>query len=98
ARALIEEVTRDLMNLPGLAEFNARQIALYQIHAGETGFELVNGFPCHIHEDDRHQVPLTLITEYPDETVYGDAFIAGHEAQMQTVLAAHGAWQRLASV
>lgn len=97
ARKLVEEVTHELMSFSKLAAFNARQIALYQTHAGETGFELVNGFPCYIHPDDRHQVPLTLITEYPDETIHGDSFIAGHEAQMQTVLAAHSAWQRLAS-
>ncbi|WP_306154308.1 peptidase M14 [Roseovarius sp. MMSF_3281] len=96
ARELIEAVTADLTSVPGLSEMNARQIALYEIHAGETGFEMINGFPCYVHQDDRHRVPLTLITEYPDETIYGDAFIAGHEAQMQTVLAAHAAWQRIA--
>jgi hypothetical protein len=96
ARALIEAVTADLVQVPGLAAYNARQIALYRTHAGEPGFEIINGFPCYVHEDDRHRVPLTLITEYPDETIYGEAFIAGHSAQMQTVLAAHAAWQKLA--
>ncbi len=98
ARQLTQEVTQRLMDVPGLADFNKRQIDLYRLHAGETGFEMINGFPCYIHEDDRHSVPLTLITEYPDETLYGAAFIAGHEAQMHTVLAAHDAWQRLGSV
>ena len=46
--------------------------------------------------DDRHTVPLTLITEYPDETIYDDAFIAGHTAQMETVLAAYDAIQTIA--
>ncbi len=96
ARALIEAVTKDLQAVPDLAAFNARQIALYRTHAGEPGFEVINGFPCYIHADDRHRVPLTLITEYPDETVYGAAYIAGHTAQMHTVLAAHAAWQSLA--
>jgi len=96
ARQLAQEVTRALMDVPGLAAFNARQIALYSAHAGETGFEMINGFPCYIHEDTRHTVPLTLITEYPDETIHGAPFIAGHEAQMRTVLAARAAWQRLA--
>jgi hypothetical protein len=45
--------------------------------------------------DDRHDVPLTLITEYPDETIYGDAFIAAHTAQMATVVTAYDAWQNL---
>jgi hypothetical protein len=45
--------------------------------------------------DDRHTVPLTLITEYPDETIYGDAFVKGHTAQMETVLSAYEALQLL---
>ncbi|NHF73440.1 M14 family metallopeptidase [Paracoccus xiamenensis] len=97
ARALTEAVTADLARNTELMEMNARQIALYATHAGETGFEMVNGFPCYIGPDPRHRVPLTLITEYPDETIYGPAFIRAHEAQMQTVLAAQAAWQGLAA-
>ena len=33
-------------------------------------------------------MPVTLITEYPDETIYGDAFRLAHTTQMNTVLAA----------
>lgn len=95
ARRLIEAVTAELGAVPGLAEFNAQQIALYRIHAGEPAFEMINGFPCQVSEDNRHRVPLTLITEYPDETIYGAAYAAGHEAQMRTVLAARAAWQDL---
>ena len=97
ARALTEAVTADLSRNTALMDMNARQIALYGIHAGETGFEMINGFPCYIGHDPRHRVPLTLITEYPDETIYGDAYTAAHTSQMQTVLAAHAAWQQLAS-
>lgn len=97
ARALTEAVTAELAQNSDLMAMNARQIALYGIHAGETGFEMINGFPCYIGADPRHRVPLTLITEYPDETIYGQDFIAAHTAQMQTVLAAHGAWQQLSA-
>lgn len=95
AQELMERVTTALLEVEGLAELNARQIALYRIHAGETGFEMINGFPCYLQQDDRHSVPLTLITEYPDETIYGPQFVAGHQAQMQVVLAAHAAWQEI---
>ncbi|MDB6178695.1 M14 family zinc carboxypeptidase [Paracoccus sp. Z330] len=95
ADQLIDRVTASLQQVAGLGDFNARQIDLYRTHAGQTGFEMINGFPCYVHQDDRHSVPLTLITEYPDETVYGPQFVAGHEAQMQTVLAAHAAWQQI---
>jgi hypothetical protein len=88
AEQLVDKVTRHLGAIPGLLDYNGRQIALYQIHAGETGFRIINGFPCLANIDDRHTVPVTLITEYPDETIYGEAFIAGHTAQMETVLSA----------
>jgi hypothetical protein len=95
AEQLLDKVTRHLGAIPGLLDYNDRQIALYEIHAGETGFRIINGFPCLANIDDRHTVPMTLITEYPDETIYGDAFIAGHTAQMETVLAAYSAWQEI---
>lgn len=95
AEALLDRVTRHLGAIPGLLEYNDRQIALYEIHAGETGFRIINGFPCLSSVDDRHTVPMTLITEYPDETIYGNDFIAGHTAQMETVLSAYAAWQEI---
>jgi len=95
AEALLDKVTRHLGAIPGLLDYNNRQIALYEIHAGETGFRIINGFPCLSSVDDRHTVPMTLITEYPDETIYGDDFITGHTAQMETVLSAYDAWQEI---
>ncbi|NTJ41891.1 peptidase M14 [Agrobacterium larrymoorei] len=98
AEDLLNAVTRHLGAIPGLLDYNNRQIALYEIHAGETGFRIINGFPCLASVDDRHDVPMTLITEYPDETIYGADFISGHTAQMETVLSAYDAWQRIMRV
>ena len=95
AERLLDRVTAHLGTIPGLAARNAEQMALYEIHAGETGFRIINGFPCLSSLDERSAVPVTLITEYPDETIYGDAFIQGHTVQMATVLAAYEAWQEL---
>ncbi|TXI12614.1 MAG: peptidase M14 [Rhizobium sp.] len=93
AEQLLDKVTGHLGTIPGLLDYNDRQIAVYETHAGETGFRIINGFPCLANIDDRHTVPMTLITEYPDETIYGEAFLAGHTAQMETVLSAYRAWQ-----
>ncbi|MFD2237447.1 peptidase M14 [Aureimonas populi] len=93
---LARAVTARLAEVPGLLALNEQQIALYRIHAGELGFEIMSGFPVTVVEDTRHAVPVTLITEYPDETIYGEAFRLGHEAQMRTVLAAYEAWQAIA--
>ncbi|MCJ8520033.1 hypothetical protein ABID21_003029 [Pseudorhizobium tarimense] len=95
AERLLDKVARHLGAIPGLLDYNNQQIALYEIHAGETGFRIINGFPCLASVDDRHAVPMTLITEYPDETIYGEDFIKGHTAQMETVLAAYDAWQEI---
>ncbi len=95
AEAILDHVTRHLGAIPGILDYNNRQIALYETHAGETGFRIINGFPCLSSVDDRHTVPLTLITEYPDETIYGDDFVTGHTAQMETVISAYDVWQML---
>ncbi len=95
AEIVIDRVSRHLAAIPGLVAYNAEHIRLFETHAGETGFRIINGFPCLISIDDRHTVPLTLITEYPDETIYGPAFIQGHTAQMETVLAAYDAIQTI---
>ncbi|WP_430253768.1 M14 family metallopeptidase [Neorhizobium sp. DAR64872/K0K18] len=95
AEAILDHVTRHLGAIPGILDYNNRQIVLYETHAGETGFRIINGFPCLSSVDDRHTVPLTLITEYPDETIYGDDFVTGHTAQMETVISAYDVWQTL---
>jgi hypothetical protein len=89
ARRLIEGVTARLArNVPGLVEFNARQLELFHAHALETGFDVLNGIPVQVAESDREELPLALISEFPDETVYGDRFVFAHTVQMETVLAA----------
>ncbi len=95
AEELIDRVTKHLAAVDGLVAYNNAQIRLFEQHAGETGFRIINGFPCLVGVDDRHTVPLTLITEYPDETIYGDAFVKGHTAQMETVLASYDALQEM---
>ena len=97
ARSLLERVAAALAEVPGLADYNASQLALYQRHAGALPFELVHGTACAVAEVERaDSAPVTLITEFPDETVLGEAFRFAHTVQMRTVLAAVRAWQPLA--
>ncbi|MNU06457.1 hypothetical protein D3C72_2516610 [compost metagenome] len=49
---------------------------------------MLNGIPVQVTETDREELPLALISEFPDETVYGDRFVFAHTVQMETVLAA----------
>jgi hypothetical protein len=96
ARALMEQVSAALAQVPGLAEFNARQLALYERHAGPLPFEVLHGIACSLSQVDRPGAPVTLITEFPDETVHGDALRLAHRVQMEAALAARRAWQALA--
>jgi hypothetical protein len=95
ARSLVEAVTKGLSVVPGLIEFNRRQIEICSIHSGGTPYEIINGIPCLITAETRHPVPLTLITEFPDETIYGEAYRLAHTVQMATVIAAEEAYATL---
>ncbi len=92
ARTLIEAVTKGLSAVPGLAEFNRRQIEICGIHSGGKPYEIINDVPCLITAEERHPSPLTIVTEFPDETIYGDAYRFAHTVQMATVIAAEEAY------
>ncbi|MEF2072003.1 peptidase M14 [Consotaella aegiceratis] len=93
--ALLEQVTAHLSAIPALTALNERQLSLYERHAGPPGFRMINGFPCQVTVTEQHPAPLILITEYPDETIEGEAFVDAHTAQMETVLSAYEAFQGL---
>jgi hypothetical protein len=95
ARALVEAVTERLSAIPGLPEFNRRQVEICSIHSGGTPYEIINHVPCLLTADERYPTPLTLITEFPDETIYGDAYRFAHTVQMTTVLAAEEAYAEM---
>lgn len=95
AGKLVDVVTQDLAQVPGLVEFNATQVALFETHAGDLEFPVLNGFPYLMMEDAQQLTPLMLITEYPDETLSGSAFVHAHNAQKATVISAYNAFQAL---
>lgn len=95
-RALLDHVSAALLKVAGLPAYNARQMALYKHHAGDLPFEVIHGTACTQTETTRPGAPVTLITEFPDETVNGERFRFAHSVQMETVLAAVSAWQELA--
>ncbi len=89
ARALTEHVCRALACNADLMAFNAAQRATYNAHAGDLPFEVIHGTACMISEVNRPgSAALTLITEFPDETIHGDPFILAHDCQTAAVLAA----------
>lgn len=96
ASALLGHVTDELSRFPDLVAFNEAQQRWYRRHAEAMECDWINGFACFVAEDDRDPTPLTLTAEYPDETLQGAAYIAGHEVHMRLVLAAYRGWQVVA--
>jgi hypothetical protein len=92
---LLEGLTAALARVPGLGEFNRAQLAAYEIHVGERPDRILHDIPCEVAEDDQAPFPLTLVTEFPDETIYGDLFVLAHTVQMETVLAAEAIYAGL---
>lgn len=98
AQSLVEGVTRRLAGVPGLIDYNQRQMKIYEAHAGPLGsFTVINGIPVWNAGKSAkfQQAPLLLVTEFPDETIYGDTFVLGHTVQMETVTAAYDCYQEL---
>ncbi|WP_018632446.1 M14 family metallopeptidase [Neomegalonema perideroedes] len=95
AEALLARIARDLAEAPGLLEFTRAQMRLAEAHAGPLGFRVVEGFPCLVAARSDLRTEVELVTEYPDETILGPAFVQGHEAQTRAALAAYEALQAL---
>lgn len=96
ARELLEGVTARLAQVPGLLAFNQAQAAMYEAHALRPGFDCINGIAVHLAESDRELAPLALLTEFPDETVYGERFRFAHTVQYETVMAAVACYRAIA--
>ena len=95
AEALLERVTAHLANVPGLVAYNRRQIKAFEAHAGRLGFAIQNDIPYLLTRDDTQLTPLQLITEYPDETIYGDDFVMAHQVQYETIMSAYQNYQSI---
>ncbi len=96
ARALMEQLCAALARIPQLAGFNQRQLRLYERHAGPVSCDVLQGTACTLRQVDRPGAPVTLITEFPDETLAGADFRFAHTVQMEAALAAVRLWQGLA--
>lgn len=85
ARRLAEQVCADLAGHAALMAFNAQQLRVYERHTTARPYQLLHGTPVMLVETEGTPCPLTLLTEFPDETVEGDAFRLGRAAQFQVI-------------
>ena len=95
AQALLTNVTARLAEDPHLVAFNARQMRAMRAHAIDPAFGVLNGIPYYLSEAATYATPLTVITEAPDESIYGAAFVMQQETQMRAALACVEAYRRL---
>lgn len=84
----MEQITADLSKIPELVIFNRQSQAAHRAHVGDGGYELINGFPCFFQERSQTLAPLMLLTEYPDISIWGEAYRLAHLTQMETTLSA----------
>lgn len=92
AAGLLEHVTRALAGNARLAAFNEQQLRVYRRYVAEVPFDIRQGVPCIIAAAPRQRPGITLITEFPDETICGDEFAFAHTVQMETVICATDWW------
>lgn len=92
AEQFLGELTTALSAMPGLVDFNARQLSSYEAHSGELPFEVRHGIACMVSRSDRQTPGVVLVTEFPDETIAGEAFVFAHEVQTHTVRTAAAIW------
>ncbi len=87
AQSFVRKLAARVARLPGLKEFNQVHLRSFAAHAGDMPYEVTESIPCVVGES-RFVPPFTVVAEYPDETIYGDAFQFAHTVQMTTVLEA----------
>ena len=91
----LEALTESISQLPSVAEFNRTQLKRYESYLGSGGFELKHGVACVLSQNDRQNVGVKLVTEFPDETIVGEEFAFAQQVQTDTVRLAVTHWWRL---
>lgn len=93
AETILQAVVDDLADYEPIVSLNKTHLARYRDHVSECSFEVDRHIPVYASEQEGGLFPITLITEAPDETIYGPDFVVAHTAQMRSVLAAVKAYQ-----
>ncbi|HEX3855161.1 MAG TPA: hypothetical protein VHW01_29560, partial [Polyangiaceae bacterium] len=81
AESFVAKLAARVSRIPGLTEFNEAHLAAFAAHLGERPEPIHHSISCVIGETARFVPPYTLVAEYPDETIYEDAFRFAHMVQ-----------------
>lgn len=95
AKQLLQELTARLGQIPELAIYNQVQLKRFETYAGRLTFDVQHGIATMFSRNDRQVPGIVIVTEIPDETIYGQAFSFAHQIQLETVKIASAIWWRL---
>ncbi|WP_420593877.1 zinc carboxypeptidase [Deinococcus sp.] len=90
ARQLAERIAERLIQLGDVAQHAACACRASAAHGETPHYELIRGLPFLLSEQPAALCPLTVITEAPDETIYGErfeSFVRAHLAVCEAALA-----------
>ncbi|MGY2893858.1 M14 family zinc carboxypeptidase [Deinococcus sp. UYEF24] len=88
ARRMANAIAARLQQLPDVVEHAERACRANAAHSVRPHYELIQGLPFILTEQPAALCPLTVITEAPDETVYGEQFRMFVRAQLAVCEAA----------
>ncbi|ULH17052.1 zinc carboxypeptidase (plasmid) [Deinococcus sp. KNUC1210] len=92
ARELADAIARRLVQHPDLVEQTGRACRAGAAHSLKPHYELIRGLPFILAEHPGALCPITVITEAPDETIYGEEFrmfVRAHLTVCEAALAHH---------
>jgi hypothetical protein len=95
AEAMLDRVTVRLAEDGDLVAFNRRQIDAALAHSEPPPFAVRNGIAYFLSQGDDYAAPLTIITEAPDETIYGPDFVFQQQTQFRAALICAEEWHSL---
>ncbi len=96
--AVLNAMIDALADYPPIIDLNREQMQRSRRYDSISAFEVRSHVPYFLEERDDPLFPMTIITEAPDETIYGEEFVICHTAQMKAVLAAAEANRRIADL
>lgn len=88
ANLVLRAALDSLASFTPLANQNRRMIDMYDRYVSSRGFQIHAGcIPFTAHPEADPGYPITIITEAPDETIFGEDFRIAHEGQYRVVRA-----------
>ncbi|CAA6819083.1 MAG: Unknown protein [uncultured Thiotrichaceae bacterium] len=88
AKSLLDVAIKAVLGFDAQKQQNSEMLKRFYDIVGDGQFEVAQGVvPYMISENNATDYPIEIITEAPDETVYGEAFRIAHESHYRVVLA-----------